>query len=129
MNRPIDAGGNSRVAAEFRTPHRKRRTLPLATGVLALAVGGAVIAGCDTGQTAPPSPTQIEKNLQYFDLPGVTAKNGKPVVCVLYEAGTNGTNQSKSWFAFDCDFTGTAKFPPATEPAPPGVVPTSSSQG
>lgn len=82
----------------------------IATGIATAAIIEISISAC-AGQTSPPTPNQIDQNLQYFRLPGVIAPNHQPVECVLYDSGTNGTNQSKSWFSFTCDFDRKAWFP------------------
>lgn len=74
-----------------------------------LALGLSALSAC--GQTDPPSRSEIEDNISYFILTGVTAADGGPVRCAVYGSETTFTEDSKSWFGFACDFEGTATFP------------------
>ena len=84
------------------------------TALIGLGVGATVLAGC--GQDSAPSPENVEDNIQYMQLDEVLDGNGMPVRCVMYGSGTSWTSESKSWFAFSCDFTGEGQFP--GEPLP-----------
>ncbi len=78
----------------------------------AAALTGIGILGLSAcGQTDPPTPAEIENNIEYFTLSGVIAANGEPVRCAMYGSESEGTQDSKSWFGFACDFEGTATFP------------------
>ncbi len=87
------------------------------TGLAATGLGLAALAmtGCSEGQRTPPSSEQVQNEMKYFDLKDVKAANGEPVHCVMYGSQSEGTNVSKSWFGFDCDFQGTAQFPNETQ--------------
>jgi len=86
-----------------------RTTEAKITAVLLAGIGMIGLAAC--GQYDPPSTAQVKDKIQYFELDGVTDGTGEPVHCVMYGDGTQGTQDSKSWFAFSCDFSGTAQFP------------------
>ncbi len=88
---------------------RSRTKATLVAGALAFS---AILAGC--GQTTPPTAEEINENIEFFVAEGPTAANGEPLRCVKYAAQSEGTNESKSWFGFDCDFEGTAVFPDET---------------
>ncbi len=76
------------------------------------ALAGLGIMGLSAcGQTDPPTPSEIASNIDYFTLNDVIAANGEPVRCVEYGSESEGTQDSKSWFGFACDFEGTATFP------------------
>ena len=89
-----------------RISERSRKKATLVAGALAFS---AILSGC--GQTTPPSPEDINENIQFFEVDGPTAANGEPLRCVMYGDQSEVTNNSKSWFGFDCDFEGTASFP------------------
>lgn len=77
----------------------------------AVIAAGAILPLAACGQSSPPTPSEVQQNLQYFQLPGVLTPGGQPVECVMYDSGTHNTNQSMSWFSFTCDFEGKAQFP------------------
>lgn len=79
------------------------------TALLLVSLGTLSLASC--GQTDPPTPEQVNENIEYFELNGVTDASGDPVKCVMYGSESEVTEDSKSWFAFACDFSGTAEFP------------------
>ena len=88
----------------------EKYTMPKRIGAaLACALGLSVISAC--GQTDPPTPSEIESNIEYFTLTGVIAADGGPVRCAMYGSESEGSQDSKSWFGFVCDFEGTATFP------------------
>lgn len=85
-----------------------KKTL-LTIGIVLAA--GISVAACSS-QYNPPSTSDIQNNVQYFNLPDVLTPKGNPVICVVYGSGTGGySSASHSWFSFACDFDGTAKFP------------------
>lgn len=97
-------------------------------GFLATAgvAGALALGGC--GQTTPPGPKEVASNVQYFELDHVKTPQGNPVKCVMYADGSHSTNDSHSWFSFDCDYAGVAQFPPDAFPSTtpsPSPTPTS----
>lgn len=62
------------------------------------------------GQNDPPTNSQLKSRLEnpdsYFY---ITRPDGVRMTCVQYGSGTDWTNQSKSWFAFTCDWSGKVK--------------------
>lgn len=79
------------------------------TALMVATLGTLSLAAC--GQTDPPTAEQVNENIEYFELDGVSDAQGEPVKCVMYGSESEATNNSKSWFAFACDFSGTAEFP------------------
>jgi len=88
--------------------------------VVAAAAGALSLSAC--GQTTPPGPKEVASNIQYFELDHVKTPKGDPVRCVMYADGSHRTNDSHSWFSFDCDYAGIAQFPP--DAFPPTLTPT-----
>ncbi|MCA9332626.1 hypothetical protein KDA00_02015 [Candidatus Saccharibacteria bacterium] len=82
--------------------------------LVAVGLGATALLASGCGQTTPPSPEQVESDAQYFTLDDVIAANGEPVHCFMYGSQSEGTNASKSWFGFACDFEGNAIFPGET---------------
>lgn len=70
-----------------------------------LFVGLLALVGC--GQVDPPTNDQLNVELSkreaYFE---VTRPDGTTMTCVQFGAESNGTQDSKSWFGFDCDWSG-----------------------
>lgn len=88
----------------------------------AAAAGALSLSAC--GQTTPPSPKEVQSNIQYFELDHVKTPKGDPVRCVMYADGSHTTNDSHSWFSIDCDYAGVAQFPPEAFPTTPSQTPT-----
>ncbi len=53
------------------------------------------------GQTDPPTAEDIQRDAEWFTL---TTPEGQEVPCVSYGSESEGTQDSKSWFAFTCNF-------------------------
>ncbi len=58
-----------------------------------------LLVGC--GQTDPPTVDDIQNNAEWFTL---TTPDGEVIDCVMYGSMSSGSQDSKSWFAFDCDW-------------------------
>ncbi len=89
--------------------NENKRTIRSIAIAGALGLGVLIASGC--GQTTPPTGEQVKDDMKYFDLKDVKAADGGPVHCVMYGSQSEGTNVSKSWFGFACDFDGGAQFP------------------
>lgn len=81
----------------------------LLKGALIAGIGMLGLSAC--GQTDPPTPKEFNDGIEFITLDGVYTPEGQPVRCVMYGAESSITEDSKSWFGFDCDFEGVATFP------------------
>ncbi|HKR81805.1 MAG TPA: hypothetical protein VJR27_02275 [Candidatus Saccharimonadales bacterium] len=101
----------------------KSELAPRSLLAAAMASGALLLSAC--GQTTPPTPENVQSEIQYVQLPNVKTPKGEPVKCVLYANGSRNTQDSHSWFALTCDFAGAAQFPAGQfPPAPNDLAPT-----
>ena len=64
-----------------------------------LAIIVLMLVGSACGQTDPPTTSEITSNWEFFE---TTSPRGIKLECVQYGDDSEGTSQSKSWFAFSC---------------------------
>lgn len=96
---------------EINNSSEARKVSGLRKWAIAAGIGVSAVFVAACGQTDPPTENEFNEGVELITLDGVRAANGEPVRCVMYGAESEGTNNSKSWFGFDCDFEGTAVFP------------------
>ncbi len=76
----------------------------------------SLLVGC--GQTDPPTTDDIQNDAEWFTL---TTPDGEVIDCVMYGSMSTGSQDSKSWFGFDCDWGESIPVEPS-EPSDSGVV-------
>lgn len=88
------------VGSNPASPTRKETMKRIAIGLLGLSL---MFSAVSCGQADPPTPEQVKSEKQFFQM---KRPDGTEMWCVMYATGTNGTQDSKSWFSFTCDWEG-----------------------